>query len=221
MSWTALYSILDTFLIAPYRLFETTPDLAFWFGTGVLALFCVLFGEISMSLVYLVNRRYYASLNTNMVRMHNISVSAIKQKDKLSYKAANTWANEYFGKVFFAQASLFAVSLWPAPFALAWLQERFAGITITTVPWIDWQLEYPFAFISAYIVLRVGFSRIKPYLPWFAQLTTMHKEDAQQSGELASWNTSAPKSTTTTIQPENRHDDTSPHIANQQPDSPL
>ncbi|MFA7165891.1 MAG: hypothetical protein WC124_08645 [Desulfoplanes sp.] len=221
MSWTALYYLLDAFFIAPYRLFEATPDFAFWFGTGALALTCVLFGEVSMGLVYLVNRHYYASLNTKMVRMHNISVSAIKQKDKLSYKAANTWANEYFGKVFFAQASLFAVSLWPAPFALAWLQQRFSGITVTTVPWIGWQLEYPFAFISAYIVLRVGFSRLKPYLPWFAGLTTMHKEDVRQSGELAPWNTSTPNNTPTNSQPEDRHDGHHSPLTTQFPDTSL
>ena len=201
MTWTTLYFILDSFLIAPYRLLGALPDIAFWFGTGVTACICVILGEASMGLVYLVNRGYYASLNTKMVRMHNISVSAIKQKNKSVYKDANSWANEYFGKVFFAQASLFAVSLWPAPFALAWMQQRFAGITILTVPGIDWSLEYPFAFISAYILLRVGFSRIKKYLPCFSQLETMHREDAKQSGELDPWNTPEQSTQHTTLQP--------------------
>ncbi|GAU09406.1 hypothetical protein [Desulfoplanes formicivorans] len=188
MTWTLILSFLDPVLIAPYRLLSPYPDLAFWFGTLVLALVCIVLGEASMALVYLVNRGYYARLNREMIRMHNISVDAIRQKNKSVYKSANSWANEYFGKVFFAQAALFAVSLWPLPFALGWMQQRFAGIAIATVPGIDWELEYPFALIGGYIVLRFLFSRIKHRLPLFDRIEAMHKEDAQLSGELASWN---------------------------------
>lgn len=188
MTWTLFLSYLDPVLIAPYRLFSSSPDPAFWFGTLVLALECIVLGEACMALVYVFNRGYYARLNKEMIRMHNISVDAIKQKNKSVYKSANSWANEYFGKVFFAQAALFAVSLWPLPFALGWMQHRFAGITIATIPGLGWELEYPFALIGGYIVLRFLFSRIKHKLPLFARIEAMHKEDAQLSGTLTSWN---------------------------------
>ncbi len=188
ITWTTILSFLDPVLITPYRIFTASPDLAFWFGTQVLAFGCIVLGELSMALVYLFNRSYYARLNQEMVRMHNISVDAIKQKNKSVYKAANSWANEYFGKVFFSQAALFAVSLWPLPFVLGWMQERFSGITIATVPGVGWELEYPFAMIGGYIVLRILFSRIKYRLPVFSKIDAMHKEDARLSNTLASWN---------------------------------
>ncbi len=187
MTWTTILSIIDPVLIAPYRIFSGSPDLSFWFGTMILATGCIVLGEASMALVYLINRKYYARLNREMIRMHNISVDAIKQKNKSVYKSANSWANEYFGKVFFAQAALFAVSLWPLPFALGWMQERFSGITIATIPGIGWDLEYPFAMIGGYIVLRILFSRIRHRIPLFSRIAAMHKEDAELSETMTSW----------------------------------
>ncbi|WP_432735731.1 hypothetical protein [Maridesulfovibrio sp. FT414] len=178
--------IIDTILIAPYRVGLPTVA-AFWLGTAVLALWCTVGGEISMALGYLFNRDYYTDLTREMTRMHNISVEAVRRKEKETFKSANTWANEYFGKVFFANAALFAVSLWPVPFALGWMQSRFAGIDIHTVPFIDFSLGYPFVFISSYIIVRYGFSKVRCFIPFLKKIDEMKAEDAEKAGEMTSW----------------------------------
>ncbi|WP_320170244.1 hypothetical protein [Maridesulfovibrio sp.] len=188
----SIYPIVDALLIGPYR--TGLPAVAaFWLGSAVLALWCTLGGELSMTLVYIWNRDYYTDLNCKMTRMHNISVEAVRHKEKETFKSANTWANEYFGKVFFSQAALFAVSLWPVPFAMGWLQERFAGITIHTVPFTDFSLSYPFVFISSYIIVRFTFSKIRHFIPVLKKIDGMRAEDAEKAGELTSWSELAPQ----------------------------
>ncbi len=186
METVNLYQWLDLLLIMPYRICLPS-DIAFWFGTAVLALWCVVLGEASMAVGYLINRSYYLDLNKNMVTMNNLSIEAMRRKEKTAYKAANTWANEYFGRAFFAQAALFAVSLWPLPFALAWMQIRFTGIDILTVPFLQYGLEYPFAFLSSYILVRLGFSRIKKFLPGMKKLESLKEQDASLAGDMLSW----------------------------------
>ncbi len=188
----SIYLFFDTILISPYRI--GIPSVAaFWFGTAILACWCILFGEISMSIGYLWNRKYYNGLNKEMIRMHNISIEAILRKDKKIFKSANNWANEYFGKVFFSHAALFAISLWPVPFAMGWLQKRFSGIDIHTIPVLNYGLEYPFVFLSAYIILRYLFSKIRKNLPFFNRIDKIKEEDAKDSGEMKSWNDLVPK----------------------------
>ncbi len=140
-----------------------------------------------MSLIYIWNREYYTDLNRKMTRMNNISIEAIRHKQKDTFKSANKWANEYFGKVFFSHAALFAVSLWPVPFAMAWLQTRFSGIDIHTVPFTKFSLGYPFVFILSYIIVRYGFSKIRPFIPVLKKIDDLRAEDAKKAGELTSW----------------------------------
>lgn len=186
-----ILSTVDTILITPYR--TGLPSIAaFWLGTAVLALWCTVAGEISMTLGYIWNRKYYNGLNQKMIRMHNISIEAIRHKDKSVFKSANTWANEYFGKVFFSHAALFAISLWPMPFALGWLQQRFSGIDIHTVPVLDYGLEYPFVFISSYILTRYAFSKVRKFIPLLGRIDKMKEQDALEAGEMKSWNELAP-----------------------------
>lgn len=182
----SVYPIIDSILIAPYRL--GLPALAsFWLGSAVLAFWCTLGGELSMTLTYIWNREYYTDLNRKMTRMHNISVEAVRHKEKETFKSANKWANEYFGKVFFSHAALFAVSLWPVPFAMGWLQSRFAGIDIHTVPYIDFGLGYPFVFILSYILVRFNFSKVRCYIPFLKKIDEMKAEDAEKAGQMTSW----------------------------------
>jgi hypothetical protein len=180
------YLYIDTLLIWPYRLIQSGLA-GFWIGTAFLALWCVLLGELSMAAIFLWNREHYAEQTNEMVRMHNISVKAIQAKDKKSFKAANTFANEHFGKAFFAQAALFAVSLWPVPFALAWLAERFGGIDIPVIPSLEWSMGYPFFLILLYIVERVLFSRLKPHLPFFARVVRLQREVGRGKQRMVSW----------------------------------
>ena len=182
----SVYPIIDTLLIAPYRIGLPTVA-AFWFGSALIALWCTIAGELSMSLVYIWNRDYYTDLNREMTRMHNISVEAVRHKEKDTFKSANKWANEYFGKVFFSQAALFAVSLWPMPFAMAWMQGRFSGLDIHTVPFINFGLGYPFVFILSYIIVRFSFSKVRGFIPLMKKIDIMRAEDAEKAGEMTSW----------------------------------
>ncbi len=186
METTTVYQVLDLVLITPYRIGLPT-GLAFWLGTAIVALWCVLLGEASMALGYLINRSYYLELNRNMITMNNLSIEAMRRKEKTAYKAANTWANEYFGRAFFAQAALFAVSLWPLPFALSWMQIRFQGIEILTLPFFNYGLEYPFAFLSSYLCVRFCFSRIKMFLPGIKKIEALKEQDASLAGTMLSW----------------------------------
>ncbi len=179
-----VYLLVDAFLIAPFRLFPSA-HVSFWLGCLLLALYCVLLGELCFLLVYRFNRGYYVGLNQKMARMHNISVEAIRYKNRGIFKDANWWANEYFGKVFFSQIALFAVSLWPVPFAMAWLQHRFFGIAIYTF----WSMElgYSFVFIVSYILVRYLFSRVRCKVPVLKKLDEMRIEDGQKVGDITSW----------------------------------
>lgn len=192
INFDSVYPVIDILLITPYRI--GLPSLsAFWFGTALIALWCTIAGELSMSLIYIWNREYYTDLNRKMTRMHNISVEAVRHKEKETFKSANKWANEYFGKVFFSHAALFAVSLWPVPFAMGWMQERFTGIDIHTVPYIDFGLGYPFVFILSYIIVRYGFSKVRAFIPLLKKIDHMRAEDAVKAGEMTSWSELAPE----------------------------
>ncbi len=179
-----MFAVIDSFLIAPFRMGIPTVW-AFWLGTAILCLYCVLLGELCFLGVYRFNRGYYLKLNQKMTRMHNISVEAIRHKNKQVFKDANLWANEYFGKVFFSQVALFSVSLCPVPFALAWLQYRFSGITIHSV--LHLELGYAFVFVVSYILVRYLFSRIRRFIPLWKRLDQMRAEDAGKSGPITSW----------------------------------
>ena len=60
-------------------------------------------------------------------KMNRLSSEALSLGDKESYKACNKEGNDAFGQLFFNKFGLSAASLWPIFFALAWMQDRFAG----------------------------------------------------------------------------------------------
>lgn len=184
--WNTFTLLLDAIFIAPYRWLPWAEP-AFWLGTAVLSMWCIVAGEFSGALVYLWNRDFYDNQQREMVRMHNLSVEAIRHKDKATYKASNRWANEYFGKVFFSGAALFAVSLWPVPFALGWLEGRFNGIELYHVPVGGWPLGYAFVFFMTYIPLRILFSRVRDRVPFFSRVAALRKESASSIGDVTSW----------------------------------
>lgn len=206
MDMQSIFFALDPFFIAPYR-WISNPEVAVWMGSLVLSLWCIFAGEISSIFIYHVNRAYYAKLNEKMVRMHNLSIEAIKQKDKANFKAANTWANEYFGKVFFAQAAFFAVSLWPVPFALGWMQTRFTGVDIVSVPMLSLDfsrfsftnlstdfissttlsLGYAFVLLTCYIAMRYALYKTRKYIPLLRNIEAMREEDAKLINQVKSW----------------------------------
>ena len=165
-------NILDSVLIFFYRI-PDVPIAGYLLGTFVLALFCVVIGQLTISVAFLTNRRRIDADNRNMVRMQNLSVKALAAKNKGAYKAFNKEANEAFGKVFFMQIALAAASLWPVPFALAWMQTRFSGVEFPlpfTLPMLGGSVGYTFSFFPILILAFILFGKVKRYLPYFNRI---------------------------------------------------
>ncbi len=162
---TFLQSI-DPVLIYAYRL-PADSLLGYWLGTLVLAFGALLLGMATMALSGLLNRKLHRSQSEKMVRMHNLSIQAISEKNKEGYLATNKMANEMYGRVFFNRAALFTASVWPVPFALAWMNIRFEDVALN-IPLINFPFGYVGVFLTCYILLRVGFSYIR--IPYYTQL---------------------------------------------------
>ncbi|MEW6670450.1 MAG: hypothetical protein AB1427_02030 [Thermodesulfobacteriota bacterium] len=157
--------ILDTALISLYRLIGS-PLLDYCVGTFLLALLTVVVGELTISIVFKVNRRHLEKLNARVEKMQHLSAEALNRGDEASYRACNKEGNDAFGHLFFNKFGLSAASLWPIFMALAWMQERFAGIGLP-LPWVGWEINYVAFFILCYIPARILFGRLKPRLPYF------------------------------------------------------
>jgi uncharacterized MAPEG superfamily protein len=154
----------DLILISPYRWLEN-PVAGFLLGTLVLSLWCVLVGKMTGLVVGMINRFHMGSLERETVKMHNLSLKAILSRDKASYTACNREANEAFGRYFFAQLAAGAATLWPVPFALAWMETRFREVTFP--------LSYPLSLITPaaghlgifllwYVLLRMLLKNLSP-----------------------------------------------------------
>ena len=183
-----LYIHIDRFLIGFYRISDI-PILGYLLGTAVLSLICVVLGQFTLSLAYRANRMNLKSNNNNMVRMHNLSIYALLAKNKKAYKSCNKEANDAFGKYFFAQIALGISSLWPIPFALAWMQTRFDGVEFLlpfNVPGIGLTVGYTFTFIPIYVLVYILFGKIKHRLPYFKREHEFLKADVNDSEKMLS-----------------------------------
>lgn len=176
--------LLDAVLIFPFRL-PGSAVAGFYLGTLLLALACLVLGRISYDLVWLFNRGHYAREEKEMTRMHNLSVAAIEAGDKTAYKAANKEANEAFGKSFFAGAALFSVSIWPLPFALAWLAGRFDGVDVPLFP--GHPVRYNAVFLGCYILLRLAMWPLWQKLPLLGRVERTRREMASRRAKLRPW----------------------------------
>ncbi len=184
------YHYLDLLLISPFRMLSN-PVSGFFFGTFILCLWCTLIGELTSLGVGRLNRSHLKKLEQESIRLHNLSVKAIVHKDKESYRACNKMANEAWGKYFFATIAQGSASLWPVPFALAWMATRFQDITFEMafpVPLLPETVGYPAVFIPMYILVRICFAKLKPWLPLF------HGDDApklrrpgQEDEKMITW----------------------------------
>jgi hypothetical protein len=163
---------IDGILIQFYRLSGLT-FLDYLLGTFILALISVILGELTISLALRYNRGHVNAITDNMVKMNNLSIMALRSRDKKSYKACNDTANDAFGKYFFNIIAYSASSLWPAFFALAWMQTRFSQV--------EFPLPYPLGsivpsigyfptFLLCYILARILFKRVRRYLPYFSSV---------------------------------------------------
>ncbi len=165
-------SFLDPYLIVFYRL---TGDamLNFLLGTFILAMIAVVLGEFTLSLVLRFNRRHINQMEDELEKQHQLSMTALQLNDQVSYKACNKQANEMFGKYFFSMIAHSTACLWPAPFALAWMQTRFLGVQFPlayplSLLWSSTQ--YFTIFLALYILARIIFKHMRPYLPYFREV---------------------------------------------------
>lgn len=177
-----MFNIIDGYLIFFFRL-TSEPILGYLIGIAVLALLCAGIGSLTVLAATLANSRHLIHQNREMVQMQNLSVKALVAKDKSAYKLLNREANDAFGKYFFAQVAMSVSYLWPAPFALAWLQERFADVDFflpVNVPGVGSSVGYTFSFIPMYILVSILFSKVKRRLPLFdvmnSHLDTIRKD---------------------------------------------
>lgn len=180
-----LNQFLDPFLIWLFRL-PIHPVAAFFIGLTGLALLLTMIGELCMAGAYFANRKHFAAITERMVRNNNNSIRALALKDKASYTACNSEANEAFGKNFFSGLALFASSIWPVAFALGWLEFRYGGVEFT-LPLIDHVVGVNFFFVPMYIVIRIAFCKVKPWLPVFGRIKKAVLANEHCGEDLMTW----------------------------------
>ncbi len=175
-----MWGLLDPYLLSLYRITgaDSFDGLIGTFGIALLA--CVI-GEFTISIVFRANRKHLDKLNSDLEKYSDLSQTALQQGDEPSYKALNKQANDAYGQVFFNRFGLSAASLWPAFFALDWIQRHF-GESGIPIPFIRSGTNYVVVFLLCYVLARVVFGRIKKHLPYFkgqyAMLQTYHQKRA-------------------------------------------
>ncbi len=171
-----LYTATDLFLISFYRL-TGIPILDFMIGTFNLSMLCVVTGELSVSLALKINKRYVDEMTREMTEKERLSMAALRSGDKEGYKALNKEATNAWGKRFFTMVAYSAGILWPLPFAMGWLGSRFADVDFLVAPPLSLAFEngvgYAFIFIPMYILTRILFKYMRPYLPYFKGVQKM------------------------------------------------
>jgi hypothetical protein len=177
-----LYRQADACLIFFFRL-AANPMLGYLIGIAFLGLMCAVIGDLTVALAYRVNGVFLKRDTQELVSMQNKSLLALKARDKESYRACNEVANDSFGKVFFSQLALGASSLWPAAFALQWLDGRFGDVAfLLPVALGDrTSVGYAFTFIPMYILMRILFGQLRTRLPGYRRLTVAKDIDQTET----------------------------------------
>ena len=175
----------DSFLIIFYRITGYSL-LDYFIGTMVLAFMCVIVGELSVSLAIRFNKRYLDSMTREMKEKEMLSLQARKAGDQAGYKSLNKAATDIWGKHFFTMVAYSAGILWPLPFALAWMQTRFAGVEFALAFPLSLifgkSVGYIFTFIPIYILCRIVFKYLRPHLPYFKGIQKLLNDyDAKDS----------------------------------------
>jgi hypothetical protein len=168
--------LMDLVLISPYRL-TANPLVNFFLGSTCLAMGCVVIGEFTLSLAIRFNRQHIDGLNREISQQERLSIQAYNQGDSASYQALNQAANDAWGKHFFTMAAYSAGMLWPVPFSLAWMHTRFQAVTFELARPLAWffgdTVSYAFVFIPLYILCRIVFGHLRPWLPYFRGVQRM------------------------------------------------
>ena len=96
----------------------------------------------------------------------------------------NKAATDVWGKQFFTMVAHSAGILWPIPFCLGWMDLRFADVDFLVALPISLIFEhgvgYSFIFIPTYILCRILFKYMRPYLPYFRSVQKMLDEAGGQ-----------------------------------------
>ncbi|MFH2065389.1 MAG: hypothetical protein ABIK15_09360 [Pseudomonadota bacterium] len=172
-SITAFLTFLDPWLIAPFR-WLPSASAGYLLGTAVLAFQCFLLGNMSMVTVQFLNRNYLGTLRKKMDHHHQLSEKALMMGDKESYKAVNKQALDAFGHSFSMGGAVFCVSIWPMPFALAWMHLRFADVPLelsVSLPLMGNTIHYFASFLSIYIAVRIMSATTLNRIPAYSRLT--------------------------------------------------
>lgn len=160
----------DSFLITFYRI-SGFGLIDYFIGTTILAFLCIVIGELSISLAIRFNKRYLDSMSREMKEKEKLSMAAYRAGDKDGYKSLNKQATDVWGKHFFTMVAYSAGILWPIPFALGWMQTRFSEVQFALAFPLSLifgkSVGYIFTFIPIYILCRILFKYMRPFLPYF------------------------------------------------------
>ena len=186
MSGWHLFQVYMDYWLMPFYRWPDAPIVGFLVGTFVLASACVILGDLTFNLVVRADRKKITSTTAETVRLNNLSIEALQAGEGESYRACNKLANEAFGRMFFLQVALSTASLWPIPFALAWMQYRFVEVEFP-LPFISASMGYIGPFLMIYILARIGFGRIRPKLPFFRGAKNIFMGLQTEAGRMKSW----------------------------------
>ncbi|MCE5335356.1 MAG: hypothetical protein LLG06_12305 [Desulfobacteraceae bacterium] len=178
-----MWELFDPYILFFYSItgIEALDGLA---GTFHLALAASVIGEFTISVVFRLNRSHLDRLNSDLAKYGSLSREAERRGDEASYRALNKKANDAYGQVFFNRFGLSAASLWPAFFALDWLQLHF-GKTGVVLPFFSSGANYVPAFLFCYIAARTVFGRLKRHLPYFREQYAMLLSYEKESRAVA------------------------------------
>lgn len=172
----ALFEKVDPYLMLTFEL-SADPVIGFIIGSFLLAMVCAVVGEVTLSLAIRWNRRHIQSLKEEIRLRESLSIQAYEMGDRISYQALNQSANDAWGRHFFTMAAYSAGVLWPVPFALAWIQSHFAQVPFTMAFPLSLifgkTVGYAFIFIPIYILDRILFKYLHPWLPYFKTVQKM------------------------------------------------
>ena len=171
-----LYLIIDAVLITFYRL-TGIPIFDYLIGTFCLSMLAVILGELSVSLALKFNRTYIDGLSAEAERLEKLSFEAHEAGNEEGYRGLNKAATDAWGKKFFTMAAYSAGILWPIPFALGWMQIRFHEVEfLLGFPlslFLGKTVGYLFSFFPIYILARIAFKYMRPWLPYFRGVQRM------------------------------------------------
>jgi hypothetical protein len=160
MDMPPLFLCLDPYLIWFFRMTDQAA-VNFFIGTAVLAILALSLGKLGSALVLAAGHRYSLRLANEAKKYQDLSHQALQVGDRPSYEAANTLANEAFGKSFFLGVAQSAAFFWPVGFALAWMQYRFFDIEVLPIPGTNLVIGFVGVFILVYILTILLIKKVK------------------------------------------------------------